>query len=174
MIARIIEFSARNPFLMLMLVVVAIGGGVWATLTTPLDAIPDLSDVQVIVATDWADRSPNIIEDQITYPIVTQLLSAPKVKAVRANSFYGSSLIYVIFEDGTDLYWAQPGARILERHGGQIAPRCLTAAGARCDRRRLGVGIRADRQDRQTLTGGTADAPGLAGSISNTRRPRRR
>ena len=112
MIARIIEFSARNPFLMLILVVVAIGGGVWATLTTPLDAIPDLSDVQVIVATDWADRSPNIIEDQITYPIVTQLLSAPKVKAVRANSFYGSSLIYVIFEDGTDLYWAR--SRVLE------------------------------------------------------------
>jgi Cu(I)/Ag(I) efflux system membrane protein CusA/SilA len=112
MIARIIEFSARNPFLMLILVVVAIGGGVWATFTTPLDAIPDLSDVQVIVATDWADRSPNIIEDQITYPIVTQLLSAPKVKAVRANSFYGSSLIYVIFEDGTDLYWAR--SRVLE------------------------------------------------------------
>ena len=119
MIARIIEFSARNPVLMLMLVVVAIGGGVWATFTTPLDAIPDLSDVQVIVATDWADRSPNIIEDQITYPIVTQLLSAPKVKAVRANSFYGSSLIYVIFEDGTDLYWAR--SRVLEYLSGMAA-----------------------------------------------------
>src|SRR5450756_332286 len=112
MIARLIEFSARNALIILLLIVAVIGGGVWAVYTTPLDAIPDLSDVQVIVATDWADRSPNIIEDQITYPIVTQLLSAPKVKAVRANSFYGSSLIYVIFEDGTDLYWAR--SRVLE------------------------------------------------------------
>jgi Cu(I)/Ag(I) efflux system membrane protein CusA/SilA len=112
MIARIIEFSARNTFLMLLLVVGIIGGGLWALYNTPLDAIPDLSDVQVIVATDWEDRSPNIIEDQITYPIVTQLLSASKVKAVRATSFYGSSLVYVIFEDGTDLYWAR--SRVLE------------------------------------------------------------
>ncbi len=128
MIARVIEFSARNPFLMLVAVVVAIGGGVWAMGTTPLDAIPDLSDVQVIVAADWADRSPNIIEDQVTYPIVTQLLSAPRVKAVRANSFYGSSLVYVIFEDGTDLYWAR--SRVLEYLSGMagklpqgVAPR---------------------------------------------------
>jgi Cu(I)/Ag(I) efflux system membrane protein CusA/SilA len=112
MIARIIEWSARNVFLVLLLVVSVVGGGLWAIFNTPLDAIPDLSDVQVIVATDWEDRSPNIIEDQITYPLVTQLLSAPKVKAVRANSFYGSSLIYVIFEDGTDLYWAR--SRVLE------------------------------------------------------------
>jgi Cu(I)/Ag(I) efflux system membrane protein CusA/SilA len=112
MIARIIEFSARNPFLVLLLIVATIGGGVWAIFNTPLDAIPDLSDVQVIVYTEWEDRSPNIVEDQVTYPIVTQLLSAPKVKAVRANSFYGSSLIYVIFEDGTDLYWAR--SRVLE------------------------------------------------------------
>ncbi len=112
MIARIIEWRARNQFLILLLVVAIIGGGVWAVFNTPLDAIPDLSDVQVIVSTDWEDRSPNIIEDQVTYPIVTQLLSAPRVKAVRANSFYGSSLVYVIFEDGTDLYWAR--SRVLE------------------------------------------------------------
>ncbi|CAN5338521.1 CusA/CzcA family heavy metal efflux RND transporter [soil metagenome] len=112
MIARIIGFSARNPFLILVLIASIIGGGVWAIFHTPLDAIPDLSDVQVIVYTNWEDRSPTIIEDQVTYPIVTQLLSAPKVKAVRATSFYGSSLIYVIFEDGTDLYWAR--SRVLE------------------------------------------------------------
>jgi Cu(I)/Ag(I) efflux system membrane protein CusA/SilA len=112
MIARVIEFSARNPFLMLLLVAGIIGGGLWAIFNTPLDAIPDLSDVQVIVSTDWEDRSPNIIEDQVTYPLVTQLLSASKVKAVRATSFYGSSLVYVIFEDGTDLYWAR--SRVLE------------------------------------------------------------
>ncbi|ACE99599.1 cation transporter [Rhodopseudomonas sp. AAP120] len=112
MIGRLIEFSARNALLMLLLIVAIIGGGVWAVYNTPLDALPDLSDVQVIVATDWEDRSPNIIEDQITYPIVTQLLSASKVKAVRATSFYGQSLVYVIFEDGTDLYWAR--SRVLE------------------------------------------------------------
>ena len=112
MIARIIEWSARNAFLILLLSIAILGGGLWAVFNTPLDAIPDLSDVQVIVSTDWEDRSPNIIEDQVTYPIVTQLLSAPRVKAVRANSFYGSSLVYVIFEDGTDLYWAR--SRVLE------------------------------------------------------------
>ncbi|MBI2715513.1 MAG: efflux RND transporter permease subunit [Rhizobiales bacterium] len=112
MIARIIEFSARNTFLMVLMVVGIVGGGLWAVFNTPLDAIPDLSEVQVIVSTGWEDRSPNIIEDQITYPIVTQLLSAPKVKAVRASSFYGESLVYVIFEDGTDLYWAR--SRVLE------------------------------------------------------------
>ncbi len=112
MIARIIEWSARNAFLILLLALAIVGGGLWAVFNTPLDAIPDLSDVQVIVSTDWEDRSPNIIEDQVTYPVVTQLLSAPKVKAVRANSFYGSSLVYVIFEDGTDLYWAR--SRVLE------------------------------------------------------------
>ena len=112
MIARIIAYSARNPFIILLLIGCIIGGGLWAVYHTPLDAIPDLSDVQVIVYTNWEDRSPSIVEDQVTYPIVTQLLSAPKVKAVRANSFYGSSLIYVIFEDGTDLYWAR--SRVLE------------------------------------------------------------
>jgi Cu(I)/Ag(I) efflux system membrane protein CusA/SilA len=112
MIARLIEFSARNKFLMGLFIAAIIGSGLWAIYSTPLDAIPDLSDVQVIVYTEWEDRSPNIVEDQITYPIVIQLLSAPKVKAVRANSFYGSSLIYVIFEDGTDLYWAR--SRVLE------------------------------------------------------------
>ncbi len=112
MIARIIEFCSRNAFFVLLLFVAIIGGGLWALSNTPLDALPDLSDVQVIVATDWADRSPDIVEDQVTYPIVTQLLSAPKVKAVRANSSYGESLIYVIFEDGTDLYWAR--SRVLE------------------------------------------------------------
>jgi len=112
MIARIIAYSARNPFIILLLIACIIGSGLWAIYHTPLDAIPDLSDVQVIVYTNWEDRSPSIVEDQVTYPIVTQLLSAPKVKAVRATSFYGSSLIYVIFQDGTDLYWAR--TRVLE------------------------------------------------------------
>src|SRR5258708_37189535 len=112
MIARLIEFSARNPFLIVLLIVAIVAGGGWAIYKTTRDAIPDLSDVQVIVYTEWEDRSPDIIEDQITYPIVTQLLSAPRVKAVRASSFFGFSLVYVLFEDGTDLYWA--GSRVLE------------------------------------------------------------
>ncbi len=112
MIARVIEFSARNPFLIVVLIAAILGGGVWALYHTPLDAIPDLSDVQVIVYTRWEDRSPDVVEDQVTYPIVTQLLSAPRVKAVRASSFFGFSLVYVIFEDGTDLYWAR--SRVLE------------------------------------------------------------
>ena len=116
MIARVIEFSARNPFLIVVLVATTLAGGSWAIFNTPLDAIPDLSDVQVIVYTPWEDRSPDIIEDQVTYPIVTQLLSAPRVKAVRANSFFGFSLIYVIFDDGTDLYWAR--SRVLEYMSG--------------------------------------------------------
>ncbi len=95
-----------------MFIVGIIAAGLWAVYHTPLDAIPDLSDVQVIVYTPWPDQSPNIVEDQVTYPIVTQLLSAPQVKAVRASSFFGFSLIYVIFEDGTDLYWAR--SRVLE------------------------------------------------------------
>ena len=116
MIARVIEFSARNPFLIVVLVAAILAGGGWAIVHTPLDAIPDLSDAQVIVYTPWEDRSPNIIEDQVTYPIVTQLLSAPRVRAVRANSFFGFSLIYVIFDDGTDLYWAR--SRVLEYMSG--------------------------------------------------------
>src|SRR6266478_657398 len=112
MIARIIGSSARNPFLVVLLIAAIIGGGIWAIFNTPLDAIPDLSDVQVIIYTQWEDQSPNIIEDQVTYPVVTELLSAPRVKAVRASSFFGFSLVYVIFEDGTDLYWAR--SRVLE------------------------------------------------------------
>lgn len=102
MIARIIEFSARNRFVIVIMIVAIVVGGFWAIRNRPLDAIPDLSDVQVIVYTQWEDRGPDLIEDQFTYPIVTQLLSAPGVKAVRATSFFGFSLIYVIFEDGTD------------------------------------------------------------------------
>jgi Cu(I)/Ag(I) efflux system membrane protein CusA/SilA len=112
MIAKIIRFTAQSPFLAIMLVAGIIGAGIWAVYQTPLDAIPDLSDAQVIVYTKWEDRSPDIIEDQVTYPLVTQLLSAPKVKVVRATSFYGFSLIYIIFQDGTDLYWAR--SRVLE------------------------------------------------------------
>ena len=112
MIARLIEGSARNPVLVILCVLLLTGWGLWALFQVPLDAIPDLSDVQVIVYTEWPGRSPTLIEDQITYPVVTSLLAGPKVKRVRGVSEYGVSYVYVIFEDRTDLYWAR--SRVLE------------------------------------------------------------
>ena len=111
MVERIIDWSARNKFLVLLLCAAAFAGGLWAMRRVPLDAIPDLSDVQVIVYSRW-DRSPDIIEDQVTYPIASALLGAPHVKAVRGTSDFGYSYVYVVFEDGTDLYWAR--SRVLE------------------------------------------------------------
>jgi Cu(I)/Ag(I) efflux system membrane protein CusA/SilA len=112
LLERIIEASARNVFLVVILVVVGVAGGFWALMRTPLDAIPDLSDVQVIVYTDWEGRSPDLVEDQITYPISTKFIAAPKVKFVRGESMFGKSFVYVIFQDGTDIYWAR--SRVIE------------------------------------------------------------
>ncbi len=112
MLARIIELSARNKFLIFLMVTFLVVWGIWAIYSTPLDAIPDLSDVQVIVYTEWTGRSPDLVEDQITYPIVSTLLAAPKVKVVRGKSFLGVSFVYAIFQDGTDIYWAR--SRVLE------------------------------------------------------------
>src|SRR5438093_7977811 len=112
MINWIIEFSVRNKFFVYLFTLFAIAWGVWAAYNTPLDAIPDLSDPQVILYTQWGDRSPTLVEDQITYPIVTSLLSAPKVKVVRGFSYFGFSLVYVVFEERTDIYWAR--SRVLE------------------------------------------------------------
>ncbi len=112
MIARLIGFSAKNRFLIFLLVLGALVWGAWALKHTPLDALPDLSDTQVIIYTEWMGRSPDLIEDQVTYPITSTLLAAPKVQVVRGFSFLGSSFIYVIFDEGTDIYWAR--SRILE------------------------------------------------------------
>src|SRR5690349_13488481 len=111
MINRIIEFSGRNKFLVFLLVGFAFAAGLWSMRNMPLDAIPDLSDTQVIVYSRW-DRSPDIMEDQVTYPIVTSMLGAPKVKAVRGFSDFGYSFVYIVFEEGTDIYWAR--SRTLE------------------------------------------------------------
>src|SRR5258706_9904856 len=119
MVERIIEFSAKNRFLVLLLTAVAVAGALWTTRHIPLDAIPDLSDTQVIIYSRW-DRSPDILEDQVTYPIATALLGAPRIKAVRGFSDFGYSYVYVIFEDGTDLYWAR--SRVLE-YLSKILPR---------------------------------------------------
>jgi Cu(I)/Ag(I) efflux system membrane protein CusA/SilA len=112
MISRIIAWSLRNRLLVLLSTAAVIGAGVWAMRTTPLDAIPDLSDVQVIVQTDFPEQAPQIVEDQVTYPITTEMLKVPGAHVVRGYSFFGLSLVYVIFDDGTDLYWAR--SRVLE------------------------------------------------------------
>jgi len=106
MIGKIIEFSAKNRFIVFLLVGMATLAGFYSMKQIPLDAIPDLSDTQVIVYSRW-DRSPDIIEDQVTYPIITALLGAPKVKAIRGFSDFGFSYVYIIFEEGTDIYWAR-------------------------------------------------------------------
>jgi Cu(I)/Ag(I) efflux system membrane protein CusA/SilA len=112
LIERLIAASARNPFLVFIVALLALAGGIFALQRTPLDAIPDLSDVQVIVYTDWEGRSPDLVEDQITFAISTRFIAAPKVKFVRGESMFGKSFVYVIFEDGTDIYWAR--SRVIE------------------------------------------------------------
>ncbi|HEX8408911.1 MAG TPA: CusA/CzcA family heavy metal efflux RND transporter [Thermoanaerobaculia bacterium] len=113
MIQRIIELSARNRFIVLLIYAAIVGVGVWATLRTPLDAIPDISDNQVIVFVDWPGRSPQLVEDQVTYPLASNLQGLPSLKAVRAQSMFGFSLVYVIFDDDVDIYSAR--TRVLER-----------------------------------------------------------
>src|SRR5919201_57055 len=113
MINRLIEFSVKNRFLILIAYVLIAGWGYWALLRTPIDAIPDLSDNQVIVFTDWAGRSPQEVEDQVTYPLVTNLQGLPGVRVVRASSAFSFSMVNIIFEDDVDLYWAR--TRVLER-----------------------------------------------------------
>jgi Cu(I)/Ag(I) efflux system membrane protein CusA/SilA len=112
MIEKLIEWSAKNKFFIFLGVLFAVAWGVWALLHTPLDAIPDLSDRQVIVFTEWQGRNPQLVEDQVTYPIVTALLNAPHVKVVRGYSFFGLSFVYIIFDDQTDLYWDR--SRVVE------------------------------------------------------------
>ena len=112
MINRTIEWCARNRFLVFTGVALLVLGGIWSLGHIPLDALPDISDVEVIIHTNWEGEPPNIIEDQVTYPIVTAMLAAPRVKAVRAQTMFNDSYVFVIFEDGTDMYWAR--SRVLE------------------------------------------------------------
>ena len=112
MLQKIIEASVRNKFMVILAVAFLIGWGIYSMLTIPIDAIPDLSDVQVIIYSEYPGQSPRIVEDQVTYPLTTSMVSVPGSKVVRGYSFFGYSLVYVIFEDGTDLYWAR--SRVLE------------------------------------------------------------
>src|SRR5258706_1471491 len=111
-ISRWINWCAQNRFLVFMGTILLVLTGIWALRHIPLDALPDISDVEVIIHTPWAGQPPSLIEDQVTYPIVTTLLAAPHVKAVRAQTMFGDSYVFVVFEDGADLYWAR--ARVLE------------------------------------------------------------
>ncbi len=112
LISKLIEWSVNNKFMVIILTVALIGGGIWALKNTPVDAIPDLSDVQVIIFTDYQGQGPQIVEDQVTYPLTTKMLSVPFATVVRGYSFFGFSMVYIIFEDGTDIYWAR--SRVLE------------------------------------------------------------
>src|SRR5438046_4005063 len=112
MIDRLIDWSARNKFFVFLLSALAIALGIFGLVHTSLDAIPDLSDAQVIVYTEWEGRSPDLVEDQVTYPISTAFIAAPKVRFVRGESMFGKSFVYVIFQDGTDIYWAR--SRVIE------------------------------------------------------------
>ncbi|WP_262032003.1 efflux RND transporter permease subunit, partial [Microvirga sp. Mcv34] len=120
MIAGTIAWSSRNLMLVLIATVFAVAAGLYALRSLPLDAIPDLSDVQVIVYTDYPGQAPQVVEDQVTYPLTTAMLTVPQSKVVRGFSFFGVSFVYIIFEDGTDPYWAR--SRVLE---------FLNAAGSR-------------------------------------------
>ncbi len=112
MIERIIDWCNANRFLVFIAVAGLVLGGIWSLNLIPLDALPDISDVQVIIHTEWMGQPPNVIEDQVTYPIVTTMLAGPHVKAVRAQTMFNDSYVFVVFEDGTDIYWAR--SRVLE------------------------------------------------------------
>ena len=166
MINRIIEFSARNQFVVFLLIAAAVVAGWWSMRTIPLDAIPDLSDTQVIVYSRW-DRSPDIMEDQVTYPIVTAMLGAPKVKDVRGFSDFGYSYVYIIFDEGTDIYWAR--SRTLEYLSNDPAAAAAgreDGTGAGCHRRRLGLSVRAGRYHRaSTSLAELRSLPGLVPAL---------
>ena len=137
MINRIIEWSVANRFLVVLLAIMLGGWGLYSLRQTPLDAIPDLSDVQVIVKTSYPGQAPQVVEDQVTYPLTTAMLAVPGAVNVRGYSFFGDSYVYVIFEDGTDLYWAR--SRVLE-YLSQVAPQLPSAARAALGPDATGVG----------------------------------
>jgi Cu(I)/Ag(I) efflux system membrane protein CusA/SilA len=112
MIAALIRWSIENRFLVVLGTLLVTAWGIWSVSRAPLDALPDLSDVQVIIRTPYAGQAPRIVEDQVTYPLTTTMMSVPGAKTVRGYSFFGDSFVYVLFEDGTDLYWAR--SRVLE------------------------------------------------------------
>ena len=137
MIERVIHWSINNRFFVLLATFIIIGLGLFALRNTPVDALPDLSDVQVIIKTSYPGQSPQVIEDQVTYPLTTAMLSVPGAKTVRGFSFFGDSFVYIIFDDKTDLYWAR--SRVME-YLSQVAPRLPGAAKPQLGPDATGVG----------------------------------
>ena len=140
MIARLIRWSIVNRFLVLLSTLMLTGWGIWAVSHTSLDAIPDLSDVQVIIRTTYPGQAPQIVENQVTYPLTTTMLSVPGAKVVRGYSFFGDSFVYILFEDGTDPYWAR--SRVLE----QVYADLVRLAHAELARHRRDHGARSSAQ----------------------------
>jgi Cu(I)/Ag(I) efflux system membrane protein CusA/SilA len=138
MIEKIIELSIKNKFLVILGTLFIILGGTYALLRTPLDAIPDLSDVQVIIFTEYPGQAPQVVEDQVTYPLTTAMLAVPFAKVVRGYSFFGFSFVYIIFEDGTDMYWAVGIPQLRCR---PAAARGDSVPGTGCHRRGLGLRV---------------------------------
>ncbi|MCE9955949.1 efflux RND transporter permease subunit, partial [Aeromonas rivipollensis] len=125
MIPSIIRWSVGNRFLVLLLTLMLTAWGLWSVKQTPVDALPDLSDVQVIIKTAYPGQAPQVVEDQVTYPLTTAMLAVPGATTVRGYSFFGDSFVYVLFDDDTDLYWAR--ARVLE-YLSQVAPNLPASA----------------------------------------------
>ena len=171
MLGKLIEWSARNVFLVLLATVFVTLAGIYAVMKTPLDALPDLSDVQVIIYTEYPGQAPQVVEDQVTYPLTTAMLSVPKSKVVRGFSFFGASFVYVIFEDGTDIYWAR--SRVLEylNFAAGRLPRGRDAA-ARARRHRRGLGLPVRGRQRAAARSPNC-APSRTGTCA-TSSPRRR
>ena len=143
MIARIIEFSVRNRFLVMLLTAMLVVAGVWAAVHISLDAVPDLSDVQVIVITDYPGQAPQVVEDQVTYPLTTAMMGIPHAKVVRGISMFETSMIYIIFDDWHGLVLgAKPGAGIFEFRTRSVAGRRRAEAGSGRHRRGMGLSIR--------------------------------
>jgi hypothetical protein len=171
MIGKIIELSVKNKFLVILATLFVIAAGIYAIVRTPLDAIPDLSDVQVIIFTEYPGQAPQVVEDQVTYPLTTAMLSVPFAKVVRGISFFGISFVYIIFEDGTDLYWAR--SRVLEYLNfvaGRLPAGRDALPGSRCHRRRLG--IRIHPRERPPRPGAAAFHPGLVSALRTGQRSR--
>lgn len=150
MIASIIRWSITNRFFVLLSTAIIVGLGIYSLKRTPVDAIPDLSDVQVIIKTSYAGQAPQVVQDQVTYPLTTAMLSVPGAVTVRGYSFFGDSYVYVIFDEDTDLYWAR--SRVLEylsKGGANPARICKTSAWPRCHRCWLGIHLLSDRSDGQ-------------------------
>jgi Cu/Ag efflux pump CusA len=170
MLAKIIDWSGRNPFLVLLATLFVIIGGVYAVMKTPLDALPDLSDVQVIVYTEYPGQAPQVVEDQVTYPLTTSMLAVPKSKVVRGFSFFGASFVYVIFEDGTDIYWAR--SRVLEylNFAASRLPKGVSPRSARRHRRGLGLPVRAAGQGQDAWPNCARSRTGTCATSSPRRR----